>query len=514
MITPKLETAGDGLRLRDFLRESGYDELNTKKALVKLEPYAYRLRNLPRLLDRTREPTRLNALLRWFFIGVPVEESWARSVIPEPILDLCLRSRLLYPAEDGMLASPVEMRVLGELIIASDFAEKFESSHDPDLVLGLNDTARVLSHFTIRRPVGSALDLGTGCGVQGLVTAEHSERVLATDLNDRAVAIAGFNVRLNGLEDRIECRRGDLFEPAGDETFDLIASNPPFFITPSTGYLFRDSPFELDGFCRHLIRQAPARLNEGGFLQMTCEWVEIEGQPWQERLREWFDGLGCDAWVLQAYEYELPEYTLRRLPTADWNNPEKDAGNYEKFMEYYARYRVHRVYGGFIALRKRSGRNWQWTQNISIEQEDPFGDAVLEGFQIRDSLCSQNGSEEGFLDLRPYVPDSVRLHRNFKWHEGEWHAVSGELRRAGGFCPPLSLDVHSMRLMLLCDGERTVEEMAGQMAESYKGTREHMRKQCSKILRTMLERAYLALGPRVRRETGEDRVSDRPWLRA
>ena len=27
---------------------------------------------------------------------------------------------------------------------------------------------------------------------------------------------------------------------------------------------------------------------------MMCEWVEVEGQRWQDRLDEWFTGNGCD----------------------------------------------------------------------------------------------------------------------------------------------------------------------------------------------------------------------------
>ena len=42
---------------------------------------------------------------------------------------------------------------------------------------------------------GSALDLGTGCGIQALLAAKHSERVVATDVNERALAFAAFNAR-------------------------------------------------------------------------------------------------------------------------------------------------------------------------------------------------------------------------------------------------------------------------------------------------------------------------------
>jgi Methylase of polypeptide chain release factors len=47
-----------------------------------------------------------------------------------------------------------------------------------------------LASLTVRRDVASALDVGTGCGVQALLAAKHAERVVATDINERALAFA------------------------------------------------------------------------------------------------------------------------------------------------------------------------------------------------------------------------------------------------------------------------------------------------------------------------------------
>jgi methylase of polypeptide subunit release factors len=48
-------------------------------------------------------------------------------------------------------------------------------------------------------------------------------------LNPEAVRCARANVLLNGLDERIEIRQGDLFAPVADQRFDLILFNPPFF---------------------------------------------------------------------------------------------------------------------------------------------------------------------------------------------------------------------------------------------------------------------------------------------
>lgn len=52
---------------------------------------------------------------------------------------------------------------------------------------------------------------------------------MAVDVNPEAVRCARINALLNHLEDRIDVRLGDLFAPVGDQRFDLILFNPPFF---------------------------------------------------------------------------------------------------------------------------------------------------------------------------------------------------------------------------------------------------------------------------------------------
>jgi len=86
------------------------------------------------------------------------------------------------------------------------------------------------SPWAAPRPEGSrALDLGTGSGVGAVFAARRGHRVVAVDVNPAAVRCARLNALLNGLDDRIEAREGDLFAPVAGETFDLILFNPPFF---------------------------------------------------------------------------------------------------------------------------------------------------------------------------------------------------------------------------------------------------------------------------------------------
>jgi release factor glutamine methyltransferase len=79
-------------------------------------------------------------------------------------------------------------------------------------------------------PGASVLDMGTGSGVCALAAARRARRVVAADVNPAAVRCARINALLNGLEDRIDVREGDLFAPLAGERFDLVLFNPPFLV--------------------------------------------------------------------------------------------------------------------------------------------------------------------------------------------------------------------------------------------------------------------------------------------
>jgi HemK-related putative methylase len=77
-------------------------------------------------------------------------------------------------------------------------------------------------------PDSDVLDMGTGCGVGAIFAARHARRVVAVDINAAAVRCARSNALINGMEERIDARHGDLFVPVAGERFDVILFNPPF----------------------------------------------------------------------------------------------------------------------------------------------------------------------------------------------------------------------------------------------------------------------------------------------
>lgn len=83
----------------------------------------------------------------------------------------------------------------------------------------------MLEHTTIN-PGEEVLEIGSGCGIQSVFAADKAKRVVATDIDRKAVENTRYNVQRYGLEKRIEVREGDLFGPIRkDERFDVILLN-------------------------------------------------------------------------------------------------------------------------------------------------------------------------------------------------------------------------------------------------------------------------------------------------
>ena len=245
----------------------------------------------------------------------------------------------------------------------------------------INSTTLFLLNLAIRTPCRSLLDLGTGCGVVAIVAAsQFAEQVTATDLSGRAGLFARFNAWLNESPN-VEVLTGDLFQPVAGRRFERILSNPPFYVTPSSAGFSRRIPWDWTGFAGISSSRLPAHLEEGGFLQMLCEWPEIEGQPWEERLSEWFEGTGCDAVVCAGGTYDPILYAQNRLPVV--TTPAGKEADYQKFEEwvsYYKAEKVKAIHAGFLTMRRRSGQNWVHFERVSTQPYVPLGDAMLHLF--------------------------------------------------------------------------------------------------------------------------------------
>lgn len=112
------------------------------------------------------------------------------------------------------------------------------------------------------KPGMAVLDMGTGSGVAAIAAARRGARVVAVDMSPEAVRCARINALLNRVEDSVEVRCGDLFEPVRGERFDLVLFNPPFYAgTPRAPWEYA---WRSEGVLDRFARELPAVLNPSG----------------------------------------------------------------------------------------------------------------------------------------------------------------------------------------------------------------------------------------------------------
>ncbi|MCC3290075.1 MULTISPECIES: methyltransferase [unclassified Arthrobacter] len=367
----------------------------------------------------------------------------------------------------------------GDLWVASDLG----SHQRPgvlrrDHVLGIGQASLSLAQLTVRAPVGRALDLGTGCGIQTFHLLRHADHVTATDISERALGFARFNLLLNAPqldidpdqpEDRFTLRLGSLLEPVAGEKFDLVVSNPPFVITPRTGgddderYTYRDGGLAGDGIVAALVAGLEEVLRPGGTAQMLGNWEIPAGrdEEWSARLEEWLPD-GTDAWVIQRETLTPTEYAEMWLrDAAQGREREEYAAAYAGYLEDFASRDVGTVGFGSLWLRRRrkpGAEPLRRFEEITHPIEQPVGPHLDAAVRRFDWVSSRTKLETVHL----LVADDVTEERHQR--PGAEHPGVILLRQGAGLRRTNLMSTELTGFVSACDGELSVGQIVSALA--------------------------------------------------
>ncbi|MGN6503222.1 MAG: DUF7059 domain-containing protein [Pseudolysinimonas sp.] len=351
----------------------------------------------------------------------------------------------------------LDARGAGHWWIASDLGELATGTAlRTDHVLGVGGASVTLSGLLLPGAVDTALDLGTGCGIQALHLAREARRVVATDISPRALELAALNARLNDVTS-IEFRQGSLFEPVGDERFDRIATNPPFVITPRRPdvpeYEYRDGGAVGDDLVAGIVRSVHEHLVPGGIAQLLGNWEYRGGEDGLQRALGWADAL--DAWIIERETLDPARYAETWI--RDGGTRPGDPG-YEAlvgaWLDDFASREVAAIGFGYLLLRRPvEGRI---TLHRSERLDAPLGEAAAGlGAHLAATLHAHDVvaglDDAGVLALSPRVAGDVTEERSH-WPGAEHPSVI-RLRQGGGFRRELRVGTALAAVVGACDGE-------------------------------------------------------------
>lgn len=414
---------------------------------------------------RTTDRSPLATLVRLFLLQTPVGLADAERALPGLVDRLAVDG--LLERSLGEVAARLDCRPYTasdgdrdeHLWVVSDLTPGLDGGPQrvgTDHVLGISPASTSLAQLTIRDKVSSALDLGTGCGVQALHLARHAGRVVATDVNARALAVTRFNAALNGVADVVDVRDGSFFEPVRGETFDLIATNPPFVISPATGerLVYRDSGLPGDRVVEDIVRTAPRHLNPGGWVQVLANWVIQRGRSWDDRLADWLPD-DHDALVVQREVLDPAAYVELWLKDAGQHGAPDYLARYDTWLSWMDEQGIEAVGFGWINLHAvgSSGATHdllEWPYDV----EQPIAPAIRDwGAAARASV--------GFDDRLTARADVVQeTHGPVGAEDPERIVVRQQL----GFRRARTVDTVEAALVGACDGDLSVGQILDAVA--------------------------------------------------
>jgi methylase of polypeptide subunit release factors len=488
---PSHEDPGLTTELREVLTAAGFTGEGVRAALRTTGETLARSADVPvhiRRLNETDEP--IAALIKLLVLDDAVPADAAKRAFAPLSLDRLEQAGLLA-ANAAEVQGLVRVVPHDELLIASDQHAPPGEDARPDHVAGVHHPSLTLSRLTVRLSVESTLDVGTGCGIQAILAARHSERVVATDVNARALEFAAFNARLNGV-DNVEFREGSFFEPARGSRFQLVVCNPPYVISPETEFLFRDSGMSGDTVSRHVVREAPTALEDGAFAQMLVSWIVEPDGDWSSSLRAWVEGCGCDAWLLHHGTDDAIAHTGKWLRHEAGTDLQAYAEAAERWLAYLERLGIEQIAVGAVILRRRSGANWVRADELPSDRLRPASDHILRVFAGNDVLASLP-DPTGLLGKRLVLADQALLEQHAVFREREWCVDEISLALQDGLGFRASLDPTLVAMLTALDGKLTLGEAASELAQTEGESPEAVAHALLPAAREMLAAGFLVL---------------------
>ena len=513
---PPTLTPEQAVSLRVDLAESGWGVEAVAALLGEVADAALRreirlpaLRAVRTALAAGPAPSPVAVLTALFMLGEPVPATALDAALPrtaaagaaaiglvgEPDGTGCVRARLdLRPHEAVDDAGEVRWWVasdLGELVTGRALA--------PDHVLGVGGAGLTLAGLTPRTPVRTALDLGCGCGIQTLYLLRHAEHVVATDISARALAFTAFNAALAGVSvtgapgagsdiapssgldseadaasesgsnaGHLELLRGSLLEPVAGRRFDLIASNPPFVLTPPA---VREAGLPLMEYrdaggpiLPGLVAGLGEHLEPGATAVMLGNWEHRGTSSWRDTVAAWLPE-GLDAWVLERELQDPVEYATMWLRDGGLT-PERDPEAFDAALEAWIDdFEVRDVrgvgFGYLIVHRPRRPREpWRLLEEVATSGQGVLGPHVAQVLEVRELLAGLD--DEAVADLRPVLAPDVTEERHLIPGAAEPTVIL--LRQGAGLGRTLQASTAVAALAGVADGELSVGQVASAVA--------------------------------------------------
>jgi hypothetical protein len=235
----------------------------------------------------------------------------------------------------------------------------------------------------------------------------------------------------------------------------------------------------------------PGLLAPGGVGQFMANWIIPADQAWEERLADWFEGLGCDVWVWQRDTADPGQYVAMWLDDAgEQRGTARWSERYDGWRAWMAEQKVAGIGMGLITM-------WRTDEDIAeivvqdVRQpiEQPIGNSLPAWHARQRWLASVSDAE--LLRAPLTAADGVVRDRIEVLADGGWRTEVNRLRQTRDMRWSLDVDDAFSALVAGCDGSRPLEAVIVVLAAALEADADDVAAETLPVVRDLVSRGFL-----------------------
>jgi hypothetical protein len=274
-------------------------------------------------------------------------------------------------------------------------------------------------------------------------------------VTERSTHFAEFNRRLNAIEN-LTAARGDLYEPAGELTFDRIVAHPPYVPMFRRQLVFDSGGQDGEQVVRGIIQGLPRHLRPGGRFYALTGGTDRE-RPFEHRIRAWLGEAESEfdvAFVVRK-TWNMKEYTaeagIRYRGTA---------GDIKSWRETLDHLHVEQLSYGFLTIQRRDRKRPVFT--VRRQTGVKTGPAEHHWLVEWETAAVSVGAE-ALLGARPKAAGGARLRVEHRLSEDGWIPEGYQYEIDHPFNVEMRAQAWTGHLLALADGSRSGADLLDQM---------------------------------------------------
>ena len=451
-----LGTDAEFTALHSALLEIGYTEpaVCQRLDLQRISDFqlAPERRKQPR--SAARNPDALDLLIRLFLENEPVEREIGQA-LPLDIFS-ALGLIVSHVANSDLLSGTVMLHPMRGLHIVSDRPSPIEGDEGrppEDFVYpAMIPNTQLFLDLIQPAHCHAFLDLCAGTGIAALLAARNgAAQAYSYDITHRSTVFAEFNRRLNGISNCITAQ-GDLYDPAGELTFDRIVAHPPYVPVYRPNLIFDSGGQDGEQIVRRIVEGLPRYLRPGGRFYALTMGSDRE-IPFEQRLREWLGPAESDFDVALVIRLTRAPREWAAESVIGKKGSVTDIADWRAFFETL---HVDALVYGLVMIQRRAQERPVFTVR---RQTGPRTGPAEHAWLIDWETAVVSHDLSWLLGLRPRSAPGIRLRVEHALDGGNWVPDTYLLETIHPFAADLPAQAWTAHLFTCADGSLTVAEL-------------------------------------------------------